>query len=99
MKIEGTKPPESQEITLRTQRLGRQEGTAPSPEGQSQASKTDQVQISGMAGEISQLKEIIQQFPEIRTDKVEALKKSIQEGTYKIDSFGIAGKILEEISK
>ncbi len=36
-------------------------------------------------------------MPEIRTDKVEALKKAIQEGSYQVDSLKIAGKILEEI--
>jgi flagellar biosynthesis anti-sigma factor FlgM len=96
MKIEGSRPPETQEITLRSQKVGKQE-TPPGPtENQSQINQSDQVLLSGIAKELGQLKEVIQQMPDIRTDKVEALKKSIQEGTYKIDSFRIAGKILEE---
>lgn len=59
--------------------------------------QSDQVHLSGRAKELADLKQVIQQMPEIRTDKVERLKKSIREGTYKVDSFQVAGKILEEI--
>jgi flagellar biosynthesis anti-sigma factor FlgM len=100
MKIEGNRPTESQEISLRPQKLGQQEAvTDPNgvKESPQKVSQTDQVQLSGRAGEIAQLQQVIQLMPDIRTDKVEALKKSIQEGTYKMDSFRIAGKILEEI--
>ncbi len=59
--------------------------------------QSDQVHLSGKAKELEELKQIIQQMPEIRTDKVEALKKAIQEGSYQVDSLKIAGKMLEEI--
>ena len=62
-----------------------------------QANKSDQVHLSGKAKELEELKQVIHQMPEIRTDKVEALKKAIQEGSYQVDSLKIAGKILEEI--
>jgi len=99
MKIEGNRPPDTQEISLRSQNIGKADQTPVSAGNQSQPQGTDQVQLSGKAGEIGQLINVIQQMPEIRTDKVEAVKKSIQEGTYKVDSFGIAGKILEEFSR
>jgi flagellar biosynthesis anti-sigma factor FlgM len=99
MKIEGNRPPENQEISLRSQKLGKPEGTPAPTDGQLQTKTSDQVQLSGRAGEIGQLMSIIQQMPDIRTEKVEAVKKSIQEGTYKVDAFGIAGKILEEFSR
>ena len=97
MKIEGSRPPENQEIHLRSQKLGKQEATPVTPESPQQVSKSDKVNLSGKVKEIEELKQIIQQMPETRTDKVEALKKSIQEGTYKVDAFQVAGKILEEI--
>jgi len=97
MKIEGTRPSESQEVQLRTQRLGKQETTPATNETPPKETKTDQVQLSGKAKEIEDLKNVINQMPEIRTDMVEALKKSIQAGSYKVDSFQVAGKILEEI--
>jgi negative regulator of flagellin synthesis FlgM len=97
MKIEGGRPPENQDIQLRTQKLGKQDPAAKSIENSQRINQSDQVHLSGRAKELADLKQVIQQMPEIRTDKVEALKKSIQEGTYKADSFQIAGKILEEM--
>lgn len=97
MKIEGSRPPENQEVLLRTQKSGKQEAAPVTSENPQRISKSDQVHLSEKAKELDKLKQVIQQMPEIRTDKVEALKKSIQEGTYKVDSFQIAGKILEEI--
>jgi flagellar biosynthesis anti-sigma factor FlgM len=58
--------------------------------------QSDQDRLSGRAKELADLKQVIKQMPEIRTDKVKRLKKSIREGTYKVDSFQLAGKILEE---
>ena len=97
MKIEGGRPPESQDIQLRTQKLIKQEVAANSSESSQRNSQSDQVHLSGRAKELADLKQVINQLPEIRTDKVETLKKSIREDTYKVDSFQIARKILEEI--
>lgn len=97
MKIEGGRPPESQNVQLRTQKSGKQESATNSNESSQRTGQSDHVHLSGRAKELADLKQVIQQMPEIRTDKVEALKKGIQEGTYKVDSFKIAGKILEEM--
>lgn len=100
MKIEGNRPTENQEISLRTQKLGKQEAvTDPNgvKESPQKVSRNDQVQLSGRAKEIEQLQKVIQLMPEIRTEKIEILRKSILEGTYRINSSLIAGKILEEI--
>jgi negative regulator of flagellin synthesis FlgM len=97
MKIEGRRPHETQDIQLRTQKTGKQDtpqGTSQNPQ---QVNKSDQVHLSGKAKELAELKQVINQMPEIRTDKVEALKKAIQEGTYQVDSMKIAGKMLEEL--
>jgi flagellar biosynthesis anti-sigma factor FlgM len=97
MKIEGGRPPETQETQLRTPKLGRQGAGSVSNQGASTITQGDQVNISGRTKEIDALKEVINQMPEVRIDKIEALRKSIQNGTYQVDSAGIAGKILEEI--
>ncbi|OGP50521.1 MAG: flagellar biosynthesis anti-sigma factor FlgM [Deltaproteobacteria bacterium RBG_13_43_22] len=97
MKIEGSRPPENQEVLLRAQKLGKQETQSGSNESPQRARQNDQVHLSAKAKEMEELKQVIQQMPEIRTDKVETLKKAIQEGQYKVDSLQIAGKILEEI--
>lgn len=95
MKIEGRRPLDSPEIQLRTQKLGKTEQVAQTESPQN-VQPTDQVNLSAQARELSELKKIIEQMPEVRTEKVEALKKAIAEGRYKIDALAIANKILEE---
>ncbi len=97
MKVEGRIPLETLEVKLRAQKPGKQETTPGVSENPQSINKSDKVQISGKAKEMEELKQIIHQMPEIRADKVEALKKAIQEGNYQVDSLQIAGKILEEI--
>ncbi len=97
MKVEGRRPFETPEVNLRAQKPDKQEATPRITENSQPVKKSDLVQISSKAKELGELKQIIQQMPEIRTEKVEALKKAIQEGTYQVDSLKIAGKILEEI--
>ncbi len=96
MKVEGNRPPENQEVHLRTPKSGKQETAPGISEKPQRISQSDQVHLSGKAKELDELKQIIQQMPEIRTDKVEALKKAIQEGSYQVDSLKVAGKMLEE---
>ena len=97
MKVEGSRPPESQEVHLRAQKSGKQETTPDISENSQRISQSDQVHLSGKAKELDELKQVIHQMPEIRTDKVEALRKAIQGGSYQVDSLKVAGKILEEI--
>ncbi len=59
-------------------------------------SERDKVSLSGKAKEISQLKGLIGEIPDIRRDKVDALRKSIDTGTYNFDSLAIARNIIEE---
>jgi negative regulator of flagellin synthesis FlgM len=95
MKIEGRKPPDSPEILLRTQKVGHTQPIAPAENSQN-LKQADQVHLSEKAKELSRLKQLIEQMPEIRTEKVEALKQAIAEGRYQIDPLALAGKILEE---
>jgi flagellar biosynthesis anti-sigma factor FlgM len=97
MKVEGRSQLEPQEIQLRAQKPGKQGTTPGVSENPQPIHKSDQVHLSGKAKELDDLKQVIHQMPEIRTDKVEALKKAIQEGSYQVDSLKVAGKILEEI--
>ena len=97
MKVEGRRPPETLEVQLRAQKSGKRETTPGVSENPQSINKSDQVHISEKAKDIEELRQVIHQMPEIRTDKVEALKKAIQEGSYQVDSLKVAGKILEEI--
>lgn len=57
----------------------------------------DRVDISARAADIDAVREIIAGLPEVRADKVEALRLQIQDGTYKVDPDHIAEKLLTEI--
>lgn len=54
------------------------------------------VEISDTARMMNRAAEIAQSVPDVRHDKVAALKKSIQDGTYQVDSAAIAEKIVDE---
>lgn len=58
------------------------------------AAQVDQVVLSQRAAEIQKAKEALASVPEVRQEKVAALKRRIQEGTYEIDAEAIADKII-----
>jgi negative regulator of flagellin synthesis FlgM len=63
---------------------------------QKAGSSSDKVSLSEQAREISELKGLIGEIPDIRRDKVEDVQKALDTGTYNLDSLKIAQKILEE---
>lgn len=97
MRIDGNNPIDKQELYNKVQELAESKGTDKKQELQQKESEKDKISLSGKAKEISELKAEIDQLPDIRTDKVDALKKAIDTGNYNIDPRKIAQKILEEI--
>jgi negative regulator of flagellin synthesis FlgM len=57
----------------------------------------DKISLSGQAKEINELKRMISDLPDIRQDRIDALKKAIDAGNYDIDTKNIAEKMLEEL--
>ncbi len=55
----------------------------------------DKVILSPRAKEIHEAKKLLYSIPDIREEKVAVLKKSIKNGTYKIDNEKIADKMLK----
>ena len=99
MKIEGNQPPERTEVQdARTQKVDKKQATeeSTSPTGK-QAGTTDKVNLSDQAKEISRLKALMNQLPEVREEEVDAVKKSIETNSYNVDSLKVAEKILKEI--
>jgi len=96
MKIQGNRPPEKQDITSQVQNVGKQ-GQAGGKGSVEQVSKADRVDLSGKAKEMAELRNVIDQLPEIRTDKVQSIEKAINDGTYKIDAKKIANKMVDEL--
>lgn len=56
---------------------------------------TDRVELSSNNSEVEQLKKAMQEVPDIRSDRVAALKEKIAAGTYKVDAKEVAGKMLQ----
>lgn len=95
MKIHGNKPPEGPDAYLKAQRMER---PAESQGGQTaRAGIQDRVNLSGKAQEIAELKQVIKGLPDIRTEKVKEIHQAVANGTYKVDSMKIAGKMIDEI--
>ncbi len=97
MKIQGNKPAEGQEISINAQKTGKVDVKEKVTQPEKTKSTNDRVDISGKGKEIAELMAQINQLPDIRTDKVNAVKKAIETGNYKIDPVKIAQKFLDEI--
>ena len=53
--------------------------------------------ISDKAKELEGMKQDIARLPDIRTEKVEAVRHQIEAGTYEVDPVKIAGRMIDEI--
>ncbi len=60
----------------------------------STVSKKDRVEISQLGKDIQVAKQAVAQAPEIRQDKVNALKQSIASGNYNVSAEEIADKMI-----
>jgi negative regulator of flagellin synthesis FlgM len=58
-------------------------------------SKDDQISLSGAAKEIGRLQAEVSKLPDVRTDRVEELKSTINSGTYNVKGDAVAGKLLK----
>lgn len=96
MKIQGNKPPEKQDASVKAQKTGKHDQIL----GQGSVQKiipVDKVDLSGKAKGMSEMINSISQMPEIRTEMVEAIGKSVNDGTYKVDPEKVASKMIEEM--
>lgn len=97
MKIQGNNPIDGKELYGKVQELNKNQEAEKKEGAQKGDTNKDKISLSGRAKEISELMGLIDKLPEIRMDKVEELKKSIDTGNYNFDSLKVAEKILEEI--
>jgi len=67
---------------------------APAP--QSQVSSEDKVDLSAQSKEMNKIHEVLNATPDVRTEKVEALKKQIEAGQYEVNSNSLAEKMVKE---
>ncbi len=95
MKIHGNKPPEKKDLS-QIASAGKNK-TAEKTTPVEKSGGKDMVNLSKEAKEVSRLKALIDQLPDVRTEKIDALKKAIESGSYTVDSLKLAEKILEEM--
>jgi len=58
------------------------------------AAGVDQVKISASSLDVQKMKGIIQNTPDVRMDRVQALKEQIERGDYEVDHYRVADKML-----
>jgi negative regulator of flagellin synthesis FlgM len=66
------------------------------PEPKIQTQVGDRVDLSPSFRMIKKIEQVALSAPDIRADKVAALKKKVESGTYQVNSDEVAGKMLQE---
>lgn len=61
-------------------------------------SSKDEVAFSSEAKDFATITKLLSEVPDVRTDKVEELKKSISSGSYNVKAEEVAGKILSQFN-
>ena len=64
--------------------------------GSGNTGKKDEVQISQAGRDYQVAKQAVAEAPDIRADKVAALKSSIASGNYKVETGDFAAKLIEK---
>lgn len=59
-------------------------------------SQSENVELSNNVKDYSQIKKVLENVPDVREDKVQQLKKQINEGTYNVSGEKIAEKMVSE---
>jgi flagellar biosynthesis anti-sigma factor FlgM len=72
------------------QKIGGQEGSRAT-------GGVDKVEISPQSRDLKKVQDVLAITPDVRTEKVAALKKAIAEGTYRVKAEDIADKMLKQI--
>jgi negative regulator of flagellin synthesis FlgM len=65
--------------------------------GPASASQTEQVHLSESDANVGKLETAALNSPEVRTEKVQALRSQLQSGTYQVSPTQVAGSILEQL--
>ncbi|MGV1100159.1 flagellar biosynthesis anti-sigma factor FlgM [Thiovibrio sp. JS02] len=75
----------------------RSEGVATAKAEAGKAAATDRVELSAGSLEVQKAKDILEQTPEVRVDKVQALKEQIARGEYTVDPYKLADKMMASL--
>jgi negative regulator of flagellin synthesis FlgM len=97
MKIDGNIPIDDGKPNQKVRKLHKNRDIDNKKDANKADDSKDNISLSGEAKEINELKRLINDLPEIRSDRVDALKKAIDAGNYNIDTRKIEKKIMEEL--
>ncbi|MFZ5775701.1 MAG: flagellar biosynthesis anti-sigma factor FlgM [Thermodesulfobacteriota bacterium] len=91
MKLTGVLPP----VKTEKVQVKRSEGSART-EGAT-AAQSDRVQLSAGSQEVQRMRELLDQTPDVRLDRVQALREQIARGEYTVDPYRLADKMMETL--
>ena len=89
MKLTGIFPP----IKTEKVQVKKSEGSA-AARADTSAQPTDRVVLSAGSLDVQKVRDILEQTPEVRADRVQALKEEIARGEYKVDPYRLADKMM-----
>lgn len=92
MRIDRTSQQAAEAYSQRVQRP--HEEVAPASEGEAKRARSVEVHISDRSLELQRTKELVQQSPDVRQERIRAIKSSIEAGTYSVPAQDIAAKLL-----
>jgi flagellar biosynthesis anti-sigma factor FlgM len=99
MKIDSNKIPENQGANRGAQNIQKNAGAEQKApvEQTRKPGAGDTVDISARSKEIADMTAAVNQLPEVREQKVQEIKKTVDAGTYSMDPRKIAKAIIDEI--
>ena len=86
----------SAQIIQQYQKIDSAKNEGDKPAGAEKTIATEKVDLSNKAKDIQKIKQVLDQTPEVRDEKVKELKRQIESGNYAIDPGKIADKMLGE---
>ncbi len=72
-------------------------GKSPAAESSAPVTPADRVELSAGSAEVQKMREILDQTPEIREDRIRELKNKIERGEYRVDPYAVADKLLRSL--
>lgn len=86
----------SAQIIQQYQKIDSVKNEGDKPIGVEKTIAAERVDLSSKAKDIQKIKQVLDQTPEVRDEKVQELKRRIENGSYAIDPDRIADKMLGE---
>ena len=77
-------------------KVGAAERSSATPAAQNQVPTEDKVDLSSQSKEMNKISEVLAAAPDVRAEKVDALKKQVESGQYQVNSDAVAEKMIKE---